>query len=84
MFVDFAHPQVKAAFSFEYDFEYGPPGQPDMYKHLQSFKALRNKVINEVKLNPENLWVKILQLDEQIMIQYNYRKQFDQFRFPWF
>ncbi len=73
VFVDFAHPQVKAAFSFEYDFEYGSPVQPDMYKHFRRFKALRNKVIREAKSKSELLWVKILQLDEQILIQYNYR-----------
>ena len=51
--IDFTHPLVKAAFSYEYECEYDPPVQPEIYKQIRRFKAMRNNVIKEVKSKSE-------------------------------
>jgi hypothetical protein len=69
VYIDFTHPKVKTAFSVQYDSEYELTFRHSMHEWLQAFSEKRAKMINVVESNPEIGWIKLVQINEQVLTQ---------------
>jgi len=73
VYIDFTHPRVKLVFAVYYESEYELTfcgNRNKMKDWLMKFNEKRAKIINEVEMRPELSWVKIIQLNDQILTQY--------------